>query len=325
MTYYIGIDGGGTKTIFCLLNEEGTVLSAYKDGSASYKQIGMEGVVALLEKGIFQLLKEADVSQNENIWTCFGMPTYGESRANDELMESLIKRRLEKYHIKLVNDCEVAWAGSLLLEPGINLVAGTGTIGFGKNIQGDFLSAGGWSEYFSDEGSGRWLGIKCLELFSKQADERLKKGPLYEIVKEYFSLTEDKEIIDLFEKDYQPYRSKIAFLQKLLLEAAKQGDQSAIQAYDDAAKELAMIIRTLYIRLKFHEKCPVSYSGGIFKTGELVVTPLKKYLSDLNITIVESQGSPWVGAGLLAKYYEDKKEPCSAFIREVIETDFDIL
>lgn len=325
MTYYIGIDGGGTKTIFCLLNEEGTVLSVYKDGSASYKQIGTDGVIALLEKGIFKLLEKADISQNENFRTCFGMPTYGESRNSDKLIESLIGRRLERYHIKLVNDCEVAWAGSLLLKPGINLVAGTGTIGFGKNGEGDFLSVGGWSEYFSDEGSGRWLGIKCMEIFSKQADERLKKGALYEIVKDYFSLTEDKEIIDLFEKDYQPYRSKVASLQKLLLEAARQGDLSAIQTYDDAAKELAMIIRTLYIRLQFYDKCPVSYSGGIFKTGELVVTPLKKYLSDLNITIVESQGSPWIGAGLLAKYDTDKKEPCSAFIRRAIETDSDNL
>ncbi len=325
MTYYIGIDGGGTKTIFCLLNEEGTVLSAYKAGSASYKQIGMDGVTALLQKGILALLQKAGISEKNNFRTCFGMPTYGESQCSDVRMESLMKAKLDRYHIKLVNDCEVAWAGSLLLDPGINLVAGTGTIGFGKNENGDSLSAGGWSEYFSDEGSGRWLGIKCMELFSKQADGRLKKGHLYHIITNYFSLSEDKDIIDLFEKEYQPYRSKVASLQRLLLDAARQGDLSAVQAYDVAAYELAMIIRTLYRRLQFDEKCLVSYSGGIFKIGELVVAPLKKYLSDLNITIVEPQGNPWIGAGLLAKYYADKKEPCRAFIKNAIETDPDIL
>ena len=96
----------------------------------------------------------------------------------------------------------MGWAGSLLCNPGINIVAGTGSIAFGKNAKGETARCGGWSEWFSDEGSGYWLGMKCVQMFSRQSDGRDERGPLYNIFKNQLKLTADEDIIDLFEKEY---------------------------------------------------------------------------------------------------------------------------
>lgn len=264
MRYYIGIDGGGTKTAFCMLDQQGTVLAECRYGSASYKQVGTDGVICMLQKGLKELLecvrKTGAVSSDASYYSCFGMPNYGESDKYDKLMEKLIAETFPDYHIKIVNDCEVGWAGSLLLQPGINIVAGTGSIAFGRDESGRTASVGGWSDHFSDEGSCKWLGTKTIELFSKEADGRLEKGVLYRIVMQEFGLNSNKEVIDYYEENYQGNREKTASLQLLLKRAADEGDRVALTAYDEAGKELAEIVIALYKQLKFEETCKVYLS-----------------------------------------------------------------
>ena len=305
MKYYIGIDGGGSKTIFAIAKEDGNILGTVKAGSAFYKQIGEEGVLELLRKGIKEVCDFAEGDSTEIASICFGMPAWGESPVNDKIMEEKILSAFPEWNIHIVNDCEVGWAGSLLVQPGINIVAGTGSIAFGKNERGQTARCGGWSEWFSDEGSGYWLGMKCVQLFSRQSDGRDERGPLYDIVKQELNLSVDEEIIDLFETEYLHKRDKIASLQKLLLRAANEGDKCAIAAYEDAAKELFAIINGVKKKIFADTNCMVSYSGGIFNVGNLIKKPLIKLLQDSGMELTEGKAEPYVGAMLLAKYYEN--------------------
>ena len=307
MKYYIGIDGGGTKTIFAIAGEDGRILGTVKAGSAFYKQIGEDGVLELLRKGIKEVCDLAEGDNTEIASICFGMPAWGESPVNDKIMEDKILSSFPEWNIHIVNDCEVGWAGSLLAQPGINIVAGTGSIAFGKNESGETARCGGWSEWFSDEGSGYWLGMKCVQLFSRQSDGRDERGPLYEIVKQELDLSVDEEIIDLFETEYLHKRDKIASLQKLLLKAANEGDKYAVGAYERAAKELYDIINGVKKKIFASTNCMVSYSGGIFNVGDLIKKPLIKLLRENGMELTEGRAEPYVGATLLAKYYEKKE------------------
>ena len=76
----------------------------------------------------------------------------GESRVNDERFLCRIDKITDR-PMKIVNDSAAGWAGSLGLEEGINLVAGTGSIAYGQNKFGTEARAGGWDDGFSDEGS----------------------------------------------------------------------------------------------------------------------------------------------------------------------------
>ena len=306
MKYYIGIDGGGSKTIFVISGEDGKILGTVKAGSAFYKQIGEDGVLELLKNGVKEVCAFAEGEATEIASVCFGMPAWGESPVKDKVMEKKILSTFPEWNIYIVNDCEVGWAGSLMAEPGINIVAGTGSIGFGKNKAGEIARCGGWSEWFSDEGSGYWLGMKCVQLFSRQSDGRDERGPLYDIVRDALELSDDMDIVDLFEQNYLRKRDKVASLQKLLFEAAKAGDVYAIGAYEQAAKELFDIVLSIKKKIFADEDCMVSYSGGIFKTGDVIRKPFEKLLEAEGMKLTESKAEPYVGAVLLAKYYANK-------------------
>ena len=306
MKYYIGIDGGGSKTIFAISGEDGKVLGTVKKGSAFYKQIGEEGVIDLLKSGVKEVCTFAEGDETKIASVCFGMPAWGESPVNDKVIEEKILSTFPEWNIHIVNDCEVGWAGSLLAEPGINIVAGTGSIAFGKNEDGETARCGGWSEWFGDEGSGYWLGVKCVQLFSRQSDGRDERGPLYDIVREALKLSDDMEIVDLFESEYLHKRDNIASLQRLLLQAAGEGDVYAIDAYAQAAKELYDIVCGVKKKIFAGRDCMVSCSGGIFKTGDVIRKPFVKLLEADGMKLTESKAEPYVGAVLLAKYYENK-------------------
>ena len=81
------------------------------------------------------------------------------------------------------------WAGSLGAEDGINIVAGTGSIGYGQ--RGSVSArAGGWGEAFSDEGSAYWIAMQGLNAYSRMSDGRLPKGPLHTLINEALNLSE---------------------------------------------------------------------------------------------------------------------------------------
>ena len=90
-----------------------------------------------------------------------------------------------------------------------------------------------------------------MELFSKESDGRVKKGKLLEIFRYNFNLKNDFDLIDIFDEVYKNNRTKTAELQKLLLQAAMQGDEEAIRLYEAAAEELALIIGAVYRKLEF--------------------------------------------------------------------------
>ena len=114
--YFLGIDGGGTKTDFLLLDENGKTIAQRKIGTISYKHVGMDYVTELLRENINQILDGNDA------YICLAFPNWGESRVNDERFLCRIDKITDR-PMKIVNDSAAGWAGSLGLEEGINLVA----------------------------------------------------------------------------------------------------------------------------------------------------------------------------------------------------------
>ena len=217
--FFLGIDGGGTKTAFLLINENGDIIEAKTIATVSYKHVGMDNSIALLKETVHEILNDREA------YICLALPNWGESKDGDGEFLSRIKE-ITELPVKIVNDSVVGWAGSLGLSSGINLVAGTGSIAYGRNDAGEEARAGGWDERFSDEGSCYWLGMKSLELFSKESDGRAEKGALLEIFRNRFELKCDFDIIDIFNRRYRNDRTKIAGLQKYLLEAAQKGENT---------------------------------------------------------------------------------------------------
>lgn len=300
MRYYIGIDGGGTKTAYLLIDETGMRRFRLETKGCSYRELGINAVAQLLKKSVDTCLKEAGIPLEHIAGIAAGLPCYGEMQPEDDKLKEAVGKAFDGTPVHIVNDVEAGWAGSLGLKPGINIVAGTGSIAFGKNSQGETARSGGWSTFFGDEGSCYWLGRRTMELFSKQSDGRVKKGPLYQIMTAYFQLKNDLDFISQMDNGYIEDRSRVASLQKLLLEAAGMGDASARLLYQEAAAELAMMVNSIANKLWDGEEIAVSYSGGLFHAQEFVLPGLQQTANLCNGRLLQPEFTPVEGAALLA-------------------------
>ena len=298
MKYYIGIDGGGTKTAVCAASVDNSLLRYTNMAGSSWREHGALKVAKNLRVAVCELM-EKDYDRVAGI--AMGLPCHGESEDGDLSLEREIHNAFSGIPIYFTNDVEVGWAGSMALEPGINIVAGTGSIAFGKDIHGKTARSGGWSEFFGDEGSCYWIGRKVMELFSKQSDGRLPKDELYETVRRELNLKDDLSFIDIIYNEYMNYREQVASLQFLAAKAALAGSPSAKALYKEAVRELLLLVISVRNQLNFPDKIwNVSYSGGLFKTGELVLTDFLSEIESEGGKVSVPRFSPVKGAVLLA-------------------------
>jgi len=306
--YYLGVDGGGTKTSFVIINEEGKIVSHETKGTCHYVQVGFDKFQKLLMAGISDACKKAGIKISELSFSFFGLPGYGEINDDVPVLEKLVSNILQSNRFKCGNDVEAGWAGSLACQPGINLVGGTGAIGFGKDQDGNSARTSGWGYYCGDEGSAHWIGKKVISLFGKEADGRLEKTPIYDIVRNEFNITRDFDLITVVYDQLKMERDKIAKFALLLYKAAEQDDPKAIEIFRETAYEHSLTLKALIKKLKFadNQEILVSYSGGVFKSGEYVLKPLKEYILTNNIKLIKPVLEPVTGASLYALEFDKK-------------------
>ncbi len=300
---FLGIDGGGTKTAFTLVDGDGRVLARHHDGSLYHPEVGLDGVAAVLERGVPAVLQAAGRTMDDLVFSFVGIPCHGEDSALQPRLDALPGVVLPAGRWACGNDMVCGWAGSLGGRDGINIVAGTGSIAYGE-WQGRSARAGGWGELFSDEGSAYWIAREGLALFSRMSDGRATPGPLLGLLRARLQLGDD---LDLCARIYGPQgagRAGLAALAPLVAEAAGQGDEAARAVFERAADQLADIAAATARRLQVPADAalPVSYSGGVFQSQALVLAPFRAALARRlpGAALVSPRFSPTLGAALQA-------------------------
>lgn len=305
MKYFVGVDGGGSKTDFAISTLDGIPLARYSTTGASYQMLGFVDVATLIADGVNECLSILNVQLSDCAGCCIGLPCYGENTQSDQHITSLLRAALEPMPLYIANDVEVGWAGSLECGEGIHIVAGTGAIAFARNASKQTARSGGWIELFGDEGSCYWIGREAMSLFTKQADARIKQDALYTIVRKALNIKNDYDFINIVLSEYAGHREQVAKFQLFAEMAAKEGDESAIALYEKAAVELAQLAYSLKAKLSFTANVAVSYSGGLFKAGELILKPLCSKLEECGCVLQPPKKTAIEGALLLAIEYFD--------------------
>lgn len=277
---FLGVDGGGTKTAFALVDAQGAVLARHEEGSTYHVDVGMAGVAANLQRGVAALLAGSGVDRVAIRYGFFGLPAYGEDRAAQRELDAIAGAILGPERSLCGNDMVCSWAGSLACADGISVIAGTGSMAYGE-FEGRQARAGGWGELFSDEGSAHWIARAGLNLFSRMSDGRAARGPLYGLMRERLALDDDLDLCGVVYGQLGGDRSRIAQLARLVSEAAGQGDQGARGIFDAAAEELAAMVDAVRRQLAVAPDValPVSYSGGLFADGGLLLAPFGQALA----------------------------------------------
>jgi len=300
---FLGIDGGGTKTDFLLIDENGRVLATHHGGSAYYLETGLDALQSMLAAGIETTLKQAGLGVAQLEFAFIGLPAHGEDSGLLPRLNSIAADVLPASRFRCGNDMVCGWAGALAGSDGINIVAGTGSIAYGE-LASRQARSGGWGELFSDEGSAHWIAREALTLFARMSDGREPRAALYHLIRDRFQLKED---LDLCSAVYGPpplSRSKLAALTPLVAQAAREGDTGARRLFALAVEHLASIVHAVHDQLHVPPGTiiPVSYSGGMFKLHDLVKSLLEAALAagDRHYRFLAPRLPPVAGAALYA-------------------------
>lgn len=277
---YLGVDGGGTKTAFVLIDDDGRVLARHEESTSYYLEIGLEATEQVLRRGTRAALAQVGAEVGALRFAFFGLPAYGEDSSLQARLDALPAAFLPVGRYVCGNDMICGWAGSLGGQDGIGVVAGTGSIAYGQ-YQGRAARAGGWGELFSDEGSAYWIACAGLNLFSRMSDGRAAKGPLHALLRQRLELGDDLDLCGHIYTRLGAQRGAMAQISQLVGEAALQGDEQARAIFADAAGHLVGLICAVRANLQVPQglALPVSYSGGVFKSGALIMEPLRQKLT----------------------------------------------
>lgn len=309
MKLFLGVDGGQTATRTVVGDEHGMIVAQASGGPSDHTE--EPGGPERLERVVLSTIREALASthiSNPDEQTfaaaCFGMT--GET----DMKTRILKRIVRTDHLKVVHDSVNALAGATAGQPGIIVIAGTGSVARGVNARGEAARVGGWGHLFGDEGSSYWIGRAAVRAAFAEYD---RSGPKTTLTPMLFERLSVNSPYQLTEKYYAGTLSRyhLAGLSAWVDEAARQGDEVARDILQEAGRDLTRFAQAI-VTLLFprpadaghgasEQKFPVCYSGGAFQS-EFVLASFSERVSksDRRAEVRPGLLPPALGSLLLA-------------------------
>ncbi|HEX4565722.1 MAG TPA: BadF/BadG/BcrA/BcrD ATPase family protein [Vicinamibacterales bacterium] len=259
--FVLGIDAGGTKTVCQLANARGDVLTEARGGGANLQAAGELEV----EKVLHEVMEEA-IGDREIVPTVICLGIAGVDREEDARVIGSIMRRIGyKAKTLIVNDALVALEAGAPDQAGVVVIAGTGSIAYGRNDRNQAARAGGWGYVLGDEGSGYWIGRAALRAVLREADRRGPETALTGLLLEFYGVPKAQDLIhQVYHGTLRP--SAIAALAKCVQSAFTEGDAVAIGILRAAADELESCALSVARRIEIvGSDFPFVLAGGMFR------------------------------------------------------------
>ncbi len=297
-SYVLGIDAGGTKTMCLLADGEGRVIAEARGAGANLQAVGEFEVEKVLHDVMERAIGERAVIPAA---ICLGMA--GVDREGDAaVMRTLMRRIGYKARIVIANDALIALVAGVGHAPGVVVIAGTGSIAYGRNAANEAARAGGWGYVLGDEGSGYWIGRHALRAVVRQADGRGRATALTPLVLAHFGAQRPSELVHaIYDRQLRP--SAIAAVARAVEQAAGEGDATALDILSTGARELAACAASVVSRLGMREATfDVVLAGGILQAVPRLVAELEGHLRQMapHSRTVRLDREPACGAVTLA-------------------------
>ena len=275
--HVIGIDAGGTKTVCLLADERGLILAEGRGPGANLHTSGELGVEKVLHEVMEAAIGERGITP---VAICLGIA--GVDRDDEARTVHAIMRRIGRLsRVVVVNDALIALVAGARDDPGIVIIAGTGSIAYGRNHRGQAARAGGWGHMIGDEGSGYWIGREALAAVMRAADGRGPLTGLTDDVLEHFSISDVSRLPRIVYDREQP-RMSVAALGPLVQRARDNGDAVATGILERAADELGLGAGSVATRLEMRGD-PFSFylAGGVFRVVPWLASELTRRLVEV--------------------------------------------
>ncbi|GBE91804.1 N-acetylglucosamine kinase [Nostoc cycadae] len=256
MSYVLGIDGGGSKTVCILMDDSRQVLGHAEAGASNYQSIGVEAALKSIHSAINAAANEALKFTNiiKISAICLGLAGIGRS-GDIEVVKNMVQELqnsqflpitwdLQPANIVICHDALIALVGGVGHDVGIVVAAGTGSITFGRNQQGETKRVGGWGYILGDEGSAYKIAVAGMQAALKSYDGREIQTSLVQDFKQHLGFQSIEELIEVIYRRGWGVK-EIASLAPIVDLAAASGDKLANSVIDDAVKELVKATSTV--------------------------------------------------------------------------------
>ena len=259
--HVMGIDAGGTKTVCFLADEHGRVVSEARGGGANLQASGELGVEKVLHAVMEEAIDDRDVQPTA---ICLGIAGVDRD-ADAAAVRGIMKRIGFKARTLVVNDALIALVAGAGELPGVVIVAGTGSIAYGRDAMNRAARAGGWGYVLGDEGGGFWIGRTALNAVVREFDGRGPSTMLTELVLADMRLGNPTELIHAVYGGGL-HRNAIAAVAPVVQRAAAEGDAVAADIITRAGMELSAAAASVITRLEMRgDQFPILLAGGVFR------------------------------------------------------------
>lgn len=297
---YLGIDGGQSHTEAVIADREGHILGRGRGGPSNHAEQpgGRERLRRAVTDSVGSALRAAGAaSTGSTTFAAAHCAMTGGADFKEEIIHSILRAE----HLEIGHDAPAALAGATGGEPGIVVIAGTGSVAYGENKNGKCLRVGGWGYLFGDEGGGFWMAMQSVRRAMLARDGLSEPTMLTELALEYFG-SADLQTLAMAVYREEITRDRFASFAAHVQRAAAEGDRIACMIVAEAGSALAKLAAIVARRLSFApDEMRVAPVGGVFRGAlvrEAFVSMLKEQLPEAHV--VTPKFDPATGALLLA-------------------------
>lgn len=296
MAYILGIDAGGSKTA-ALVGDDTRELGRAEGPSCKIQSVGEAAARTALHEVIQHTCAEAKVSPGDLIRVCIGI-----SGASNLELAARVREFINEVtpaELRVVGDNLIALEAAIGSGPGVVVIAGTGSIAYGRNEKGEEARAGGFGPVISDEGSGTWIGKRAVRVVAQSADST---GALANAVFSAWSCHSAAELVSRANSVPAP---DFAALVPLVVQACEQRDRLACELLEDAGRELANLTGGVIAKLwpGDTQTVQVGVAGGVLQHSPQVRRSFTNALrmAQPNIKVNQRAADPAAGALAMAR------------------------
>ena len=270
--FFVGIDGGGSKTHLLLESSDGKVLADVVSGPANIR-LSVETASQSIDDALKKALEKSKLNGKKDIRLHAGIGVAG-FEVQSARMAFLEKQKNSKFTSYLVqSDAYVACLGVHAGNFGSVIIVGTGVVGLKINKK-EKLQVGGWGFPHGDEGGAAWLGLEAIRMLLYFCDGRGEGTPLLKHLKQKFQGRVEK----ITQWACYANASQFAEIARDVFKYANKGDLFAIQLLKTSAKHIEKIFFALEAKEKSNEKLPYALVGGV---APFILSYLKSSIKNL--------------------------------------------
>ena len=275
--HVLGIDAGGSKTVCLLADGAGTIVAEARGAGANLHAAGELEVEKVLHEVMEEAIGDRAIAPAA---ICLGIA--GVDREDEARTIRAIMRRIGyKSRTLVVNDALIALVAGAGDAPAIVIVAGTGSIVYGRNGSGEAARAGGWGHMIGDEGSGYWIGREALAAVMRAADRRGPDTQLTDQILAHFEVGDVSRLPRIVYDRDQP-RMAVAALGPLVHQVADRGDAVAARILERAIEELVLAAGSVTSRLEMRGDPFTFYlAGSVFRVVPSLAAQLPPRLAEV--------------------------------------------